>query len=70
MERLAEIRKWAKNCSLLDLEVAGCYLESLRRTCKQIIEENPNSNTKPEELVYRMMSMLLMKLETLKIERR
>jgi len=69
MERLAEIRRWARGCSLLDLEVAGAYLEDLRKTCRRVIEDNPGSNTRPEELVYRMVSLLLLKLETLKSER-
>jgi len=70
IERLSEIRRWAEGLSELDLLVAQQYLEELRASVKSVIEENPNSSTKPEELVFRILSLVLLKLEILIQERR
>ncbi|MFQ6065817.1 MAG: hypothetical protein ACE5K3_00885 [bacterium] len=70
MERLAEIREWAKDCTKFDLEVAKNYLVDWRDSCRRTVKENSKSSTKPEQLLVRSLNLLIMKLEALQVGRR
>lgn len=68
MEKLLEIRKWAKGYTEFELQVTAEAFKNLKDSVKRVTEENPNSNTKPEALVYRISSLIVEKLEALKVD--
>ncbi|MCL0058437.1 hypothetical protein M1O47_01940 [Dehalococcoidia bacterium] len=66
---LPQITRWADHYTKFELEVAIKYFEDLRDNCTQVIEENANSNTKSELIVYRITSLIITKLQALQIGR-
>ena len=69
MEQLPQVNKWAEGYSKFELQVAIEGFNDHRELVKFTIDENPNSNTKPELLMHRTLSLLIMKLEALQIGR-
>ena len=57
-----EIRKQAKNCTHLDIIIAEEYLENWRADCAKVVIENPQSNTRAEQFLVKILNLIIMEL--------